>query len=61
MAQLIEENAGKPKPGWLVLCWFCPSASITAKVATGLKFVIPTAAKRSPCLTTQALPLPCQD
>jgi hypothetical protein len=27
-----EENAGKPKTGWLLLCWFCPSTSTTAKV-----------------------------
>ena len=32
LAEWVEENAGKPKPGWLLLCWFCPSASTTAKV-----------------------------
>ena len=28
----VEDNAAKPKPGWLLLCWFCPSTSTHAKV-----------------------------
>src|SRR5208282_575506 len=32
LAEWVEENAGKPKPGWLLLYWFCPSATTTAKV-----------------------------